>query len=165
MDSTFGFFITPSFIFTAREYGVDFDRSNVVSILGNLNKLREILTENPYLGYNNDSRPPLDIKEVNNYFQVITNDVRKYESYGREINFRTKYYDVCEFLGTQKQLEENSKKLENSKAKDLLRELITDNNSNSKTVKNKPKSKRELIDEKKQTMIADMRLKGIGKQV
>ncbi|WP_159729183.1 hypothetical protein [Sphingobacterium sp. 18053] len=166
MTNTYGFFfLAPSFIFTAREYGVDFDRSNVLSILANLDKLRVILRDNPHKGYGNDSRSPLDIKEVNHYFDIITNDVQTYESYGREITLRTKYYDVLDFLRNQKTLEENTQKLEKSKDKDLLRELISDTNSNSKTVKNKPKTKRELIDEKKRTMIADMRLKGVGKQL
>lgn len=166
MNNTYGFFfLAPSFIFTAREYGVDFDRSNVVSVLGNLDKLRVILTENPYKGYGKDSRSPLDIKEVNNYFEVVSKDVEMYEGYGREITMRTKYYDVQEFLKSQKKIEESSKTLENNKAKDLLRELINDTNSYSKTTKKKPKTKRQLVEEKKRSLIAQMKLNGISKQV
>ncbi len=140
-------------------YNIDCSTSNVSKLHRALNK---VVTE----GKRTTVKTTVDVEhdEVIDMFNTIEEAIKSYKiKYSRSIF--PKDLNIYQLIEDFRELKGNTKRMENSNAKELIRELITDSNSISKNAKKKSKTKRELIDEKKQIMIVEMKLKGIAKQV
>lgn len=90
-------FLPPSFLEAAREYGVKITSSNVITLLRNLEKLKNNVIEQSNLAIERD-RSNLDLEEIESYINKINSYVAYYTKYGKEINARTKFYDIIEYV-------------------------------------------------------------------
>ena len=90
-------FLPPSFLEAAREYGVKITSSNVITLLRNLEKLKNNVIEQSNLAIERD-RSDLDLEEIESYINKINSYVAYYTKYGKEINARTKFYDIIEYV-------------------------------------------------------------------
>ncbi|WP_286775018.1 MULTISPECIES: hypothetical protein [Sphingobacterium] len=140
-------------------YIIDCSTSNVSKLHKALNK---VINEGKRIEVKTNVEVEHD--EIIDMFKAIDEAIQVYKiKYGRSTF--PKDLNIYQLIDDFREVKDNSKKIENSNAKELIRELITDSNSVSKNAKKKSKTKRELIDEKKQIMIVEMKLKGIAKQV
>lgn len=140
-------------------YSIDCSTSNVYRLHKALNK---VINE----GKRAEVRTAVDIEhdEVIDMFNTIEEAIKAYKIKYSRSTF-SKDLNIYQLIEDFRELKDNTKRMENSNAKELIRELITDSNSISKNTKKKPKTKREMIEEKKQSLIAEMRLKGVAKYV
>lgn len=90
-------FLPPSFLEAARGYGVMITSSNVITLLRNLEKLKNNVIEQSNLAIESD-KSDLDLDEIENYINRINSYVANYIKYGKEINARTKCYDIIEYV-------------------------------------------------------------------
>ncbi|MGJ1192744.1 hypothetical protein [Sphingobacterium siyangense] len=140
-------------------YNIDCSTSNVYRLHKALNK---VINE----GKRTTVKTTVDVEhdEVIDMLKSIDEAIKMYKiKYGRSTF--PKDLNIYQLIDDFRKLKDNIKRVESSNAKELIRELITDSNSIGKNTKKKPKTKREMIEEKKQSLIAEMRLKGVAKYV
>lgn len=112
-------FLPPSFLEVAREYGVKITSSNVITLLRNLEKLKNNVIEQSNLAIESD-KPDLDLEEIENYINKINSYIANYIKYGREINARTKFYDIIEYVHN---MDDFQKEKAESYSKELGKEI------------------------------------------
>jgi len=140
-------------------YNIDCSTSNVSKLHKALNK---VIKE----GKRTEVKTTVEVEhdEIVDMLKSIDEAIKVYKiKYGRSTF--PKDLNIYQLIDDFRKLKDNIKRVENSNAKELIRELITDSNSIGKNTKKKPKTKREMIEEKKQSLIAEMRLKGVAKYV
>lgn len=140
-------------------YNVDCNTSNITRLH---KALKQVVNEAKRIEVKTTVEVEHD--EVIDMFNTIEEGIKAYKIKYSRSTF-PKDLNIYQLIEDFREVKNNSKKIENSNAKELIRELITDSNPISKNAKKKSKTKRELIDEKKQIMIVEMKLKGISKQV
>lgn len=147
-------------------YNIDCSTSNVFKLHKALNK---VVNE----GKRTEVKTTVDVEhdEIVDILKAIDEAMKAYKiKYGRstfpkDMNI---YQLIDDFRKTNIKLSVNNEGDKNSlkvDAKQMLKEIILDNSNKGNTNKAKKKTKRELVDEKKQLIISKMKLNGFSKHV